>query len=68
MNWEEKAEWLRINGYNINISEINGGGMEEKDDYKWFGYIDKDHDDWHVYAMSIPDAVEKVYDAVREIG
>ena len=57
MNWLEKAEWLRTNGYALEIialDEMFGDGNN-----KWMASVEGE---WRCYSATIADAVEQVYE------
>ena len=58
MTWEEKAEWLRKEGYHLIIEET-GGGIEPEQGWYWCASI---NGEGRRYAKTIGEAVEQVYE------
>lgn len=56
--WQDKAEWLRINGYGLSLHTLDG-----EDGYKWMATAEGGGRE---YAPTIGEAVELIYKRVTQ--
>ena len=62
MNWKQKAEWLRANGYHLIIEEYGGGMEDDGESCHWMASIGGEGRRYH---KTIKGAVKAVYTWVK---